>query len=466
VPEVVRNNLGITFAKVERRKIAQTLRVPGRFEYTPEAVHSYPALLEGRVELLVGQFTQVEQGELLFKLDAPGWRERQAELDALHTRIEAARANLAARESVIVETQASLEAVSAGLATVKELAEVIEKHSVLLREAEKVWEERLVVLEEMSRNGVGKAADLTEARSKLVDARAKFTEESEKHIELELRQSELMAEQKRLQAAKPRQEAELVAVRFELEAALAATAFAMTQTAVLTGFTEQSLAEIDQGKPRWRRLQQLEIRARSKGVVARLNVSGGAWVGLGAEVLSVVDPAKVRVHARMMQADMLRVANGHGARILPPAGGTLSYEAPLEGKVAVGLTGDADERVIDLFVTPEKTLGWARPGVAVEVEITLASTDEAVFAMPVHCAVRDELERVFFRRDPNNADKVIRIAGEFGISDGRWIHVKAGVIEGDEIVLGGVYELKLTGSGKATAGGHFHADGTYHPGDD
>ena len=26
----------------------------------------------------------------------------------------------------------------------------------------------------------------------------------------------------------------------------------------------------------------------------------------------------------------------------------------------------------------------------------------------------------------------------------------------------GVYELKLTGSGKPTGGGHFHADGTLH----
>jgi hypothetical protein len=28
--------------------------------------------------------------------------------------------------------------------------------------------------------------------------------------------------------------------------------------------------------------------------------------------------------------------------------------------------------------------------------------------------------------------------------------------------LGGVYELKLTGSGKPTGAGHFHADGTWH----
>ena len=201
-------------------------------------------------------------------------------------------------------------------------------------------------------------------------------------------------------------------------------------------------------------------------MVAEIAASHGAWVEQGAPILTVVDPEQVRVRARALQADLSRIMNGQNAKILPPAGGTLALEIPLEGKVALGLTGDADERVIDLFVTPEKTLGWARPGVAVEVEITLDSTEEAVLAVPVSSVVRDELQRILFRRDPNNADKVIRIAGEFGLSDGRWIEIKRDVVEGDEVVLGGVYELKLTGSGKPTGAGHFHADGTWHEGAD
>jgi hypothetical protein len=36
------------------------------------------------------------------------------------------------------------------------------------------------------------------------------------------------------------------------------------------------------------------------------------------------------------------------------------------------------------------------------------------------------------------------------------------VKEGDEIVLGGAYQLVLATSGTAQKGGHFHADGTFH----
>ena len=56
IPAAVRSNLGITFATVERRKIQDTLRVPGTFEYLPSAKREYRTMLVGRVELLVDQF--------------------------------------------------------------------------------------------------------------------------------------------------------------------------------------------------------------------------------------------------------------------------------------------------------------------------------------------------------------------------------------------------------------------------
>ena len=53
-----------------------------------------------------------------------------------------------------------------------------------------------------------------------------------------------------------------------------------------------------------------------------------------------------------------------------------------------------------------------------------------------------------------------------GANDGRWVVIKSGVLEGDEIVLDGVYELQLATASDSARGGHFHADGTFHEGDD
>jgi hypothetical protein len=67
-----------------------------------------------------------------------------------------------------------------------------------------------------------------------------------------------------------------------------------------------------------------------------------------------------------------------------------------------------------------------------------------------------------FRRDPRNPDQVIRAEADCGLDDGRWLEIKSGLAEGDEIVLAGAYELMLASSGAAPKGGHFHADGTFH----
>ena len=48
IPEAVRRNLGIAFAKVESRTVARTLRGPGRVEPLPTAHREYRAPLGGR----------------------------------------------------------------------------------------------------------------------------------------------------------------------------------------------------------------------------------------------------------------------------------------------------------------------------------------------------------------------------------------------------------------------------------
>ena len=59
---------------------------------------------------------------------------------------------------------------------------------------------------------------------------------------------------------------------------------------------------------------------------------------------------------------------------------------------------------------------------------------------------------------------MIRTVADLGVSDGRWVAVNSGVKVGDEVVVEGVYELKLVAAagGGPRGGGHFHADGTWH----
>src|SRR5688572_12108417 len=100
VPEAVRQNLGITFAKVERRRVASTLRVPGRFELLPTARREYRASLAGSVRLLVSQYEEVGKGKPIFRMDSPEWHTLKRELHEAEAGIERATAELAVAQQI------------------------------------------------------------------------------------------------------------------------------------------------------------------------------------------------------------------------------------------------------------------------------------------------------------------------------------------------------------------------------
>ena len=100
-------------------------------------------------------------------------------------------------------------------------------------------------------------------------------------------------------------------------------------------------------------------------------------------------------------------------------------------------------------------------GVA-EVVVDRGSAVE--LAVPQRAVITDGLQRVLFRRAPDNPNQVIRLEADAGVSDGRWVEILSGLAEGDEVVLGGIYELMLGSStdGARQQGGHFHSDGSFH----
>jgi Cu(I)/Ag(I) efflux system membrane fusion protein len=215
--------------------------------------------------------------------------------------------------------------------------------------------------------------------------------------------------------------------------------------------------------PLWREIDRITVRASRAGVVETLALANGAWASETSLVLSIVQPDQVRFRARGMQSDLGRLAKGLPARIVPPAGGSLDVQHPMEGELVIGLAADPEERTVELLVTPRRLSAWARPGVSAFLEVLVAGGQPAL-AVPASAVVQDGLEHVVFRRDPTDPDSVLRVPAELGVSDGRWVVVKRGVQPGDEVVLDGVYQLMLATSGAAQPGGHFDPDGTFHTG--
>lgn len=430
IPASVRANLGVTFVGVERRRVAATLRVPGRFEYVPTARTEYRASVPGRIDLEVEELERVEQGARLYVIDSHAWRDHQRELS---------------------DTAGTIARLMAEIETFGPLRVAHEAHAARLEGVIEVRAERIAQLEEVASAGGGRRAQLLDARSELAAAEAALTEVRERDATLDAEESR---------------------ARVDLVAARGRMALLLEAASALAGASVEELqADVD-GAPRWRGLRSLEVHADAAGVVEALNITDGAWAAEGAAVVTLVRPDRLRFHARGLQSDLALLRSGLPGRIVPPrptaSDGAVALTDAMPGVVALGLGGDPDARTVDLYVTPDALASWARPGVSAQLEVTLDPDAPEALAVPLAAVQRDGLRSVLFKRATDDPDQAVRVEADLGRDDGRWVEVLSGFGPGDEVVLDGAFQLMLATSqtGASQKGGHFHADGTYHEGED
>lgn len=409
IPATVRSNLSITFAQVEVRRVAKTLRVPGAFELEPRARREYRLALPGRVELLVDQYEHVIAGQPLYRFQSPAWPE------LLH--------------EIILGEQAM------GTAN----AEI-----------------------ELG------AARIGEAEAKLGLLRARL----ESLAEADFKNADLEAQVAELEATLPRLRAEVRVTEMSLVNAQRTRKHALERAGTAAGIPVAELeAEtmIDGERvPVYETIDWIEVRALDAGVVEELALTDGAYGEAPAKVLSVVDPSRVRFRATALQADLSKLLDTKAARIVAPTTGAGAMSDGVAATMTIGLEAHPEERTVTLLAQPAEARSWIRSGVSAFLEIVTDSTDAPSLAIPRAAVVQDGLVHVFFRRDPKDPNQAIRIEADLGVSDGVWVVVNSGVMKGNEVVLSGAFELKLATQqgGGLQKGGHFHADGTFHAEDD
>jgi multidrug resistance efflux pump len=426
IPPTVRSNLGITFAKVEVRNVARTIRAPGSFELAPEARREYRTMMGGRIELHVAQFAQVQPGQLLYTIDSPEWRELQQRLNETELELLQSRANADAMEPL--------------LAAHKKL------HTELER-AVAIWAQRVEQLEANRASGVISDEEIAKAQGSLAGSRAQHAEALEKEAELRLREAQIKAE---LNAHRERR---------ELILANASSLLALPLEELIEPDSQST-----QGHPRWREVRKVEVCAEAPGVVELLSVTNGTWADRSTLVLTSVQPNRLRFRAMGLQADLPKLVNGATASIAPAQTPDLDIGDSVAADLQLGLDAHPDNRTITLIGTPAELRPWMRPGVSAFLEVVVKSSGGEALAIPRSAIVKDGITHVFFRRDPQNPNQAIRIEADMGVNDGRWVVIQSGLMRGDEVVLDGAYELKLATaqSGASPRGGHFHADGSYH----
>ncbi len=426
IPPTVRENLGITFAKVEVREVIRTIRVPGSFELSPEARREYRTMVSGRIELQVPQYATVQTDAPLFSLDSPEWRELQQRLN---------------------ETELMLQRAQASAGAIEPLLEAHAYHHAELDKVISIWTERVNQLEANRSTGVVTDEEFAQARATLANTRTEHAEVLEDEPKLRLRQVQVEAD------VNAHQE------RFKL---------LMANASSLLAIPSEELAERASDSPnkrsRWREIRRIVVRAESPGMVESLKVTNGAWANEGSIVLSTVQPDRLRFRGMGLQADLPKLLNATTAHIAPPRTPGLEIGDSVPAELQIGLDAHPDNRTITLIAKPAETRSWMRAGVSAFLEVVTEGSDGKALAIPRSAIVKDGMTHVFFRRDPKNPNQAIRIEADMGVDDGRWVVINSGLMRTDEVVLDGAYELKLATAqgGTSQIGGHFHADGSFH----
>jgi hypothetical protein len=270
VPDVVQRNLGVTWSTAEYRVVQGVLRVPGRFESEPSARRTYPAPLSGRIDVLVHPFQTVAVGTPLYRLHAAGWLRLQQEL---------------------TESQAALRAADERLVAQRE-------HVAALDAALAHWQARLETLDRIGQELGGQAAERAEAAGRVAELRIGSAE-----ARRALGEAARDAHGDDGQAAGGQ-----ARLRFDL---------LLAQAGQLTGLEPSVLASSgDGGRPRWSTIAAIEVCAVAPGVVEAEVVAPGTWIPEHAIVLTVTDPAGVRLQAAGLQADLHLLRDGLPSRIV------------------------------------------------------------------------------------------------------------------------------------------------------
>lgn len=463
LPAEVIANLGITFAKAKVGRLETRLSVPGRVEIAPEARFSVRAPAPGRVVVKAARWQRVSRGDVVAELLSEELRAAQQTLVDAQAAIERADLDLLRTRAETAQVHALADGAQAALAAAKVRAQAAEAALKSARDLEAMAAARAESTRRLAEDKGLPESTIYVARKDHVDAQAMVLDAAERRDDIHALLPEL-ALRASVAASKAETAVREVAILERRKTALDLAARQQLRAlAVMTGATTDDLSKDAGGKPAWLALESISLRAPSAGIVVEVAVGDGEWVEGSTTLVRIADPTKMVFHGEVPEADAARIPADADVRIDVGCADC----APVETKLSAPLSV-ADPRTRTVRVEariPGDGSAYADGASALAAVLLARSANEEVL-VPAASVVQDELDTILFRRDPAKPDQVIRTQISIGRRAEGWVEVLSEVGEGDEVVMAGVHQLRLTGIGKAPANGHFHSDGTWHEGKD
>lgn len=213
------------------------------------------------------------------------------------------------------------------------------------------------------------------------------------------------------------------------------------------GFTEEQihlLKETHQISP------NIPLVSPIRGKVVTKNAVLGGMVDESTEILTILDPTRLRVEAAVYERDIARVREGQPVEVTVPAfpgevfQGTITYISDLLDPETRTIT------VRTVVANPDLKL---KPGMFADVSIVLSQNGGSL-ALPAEAILDDDGYALIFVQRSDESFEPRRVTP--GISEGGWIEVVDGLATGERVVTTGNFQLKSLLYEAALEAGHVH----------
>jgi len=178
------------------------------------------------------------------------------------------------------------------------------------------------------------------------------------------------------------------------------------------------------------RLQNTKIVAPFQGEIIRKYVDGGALVSSSTPIVNLVHTMTLKIVANVLERDIPLLKPGMKATIR-----TEAYpERVFEGRVArINIGLELSTRTLQAEIEIPNSNRLLKPGMFARIEIVLLEKT-GVLAIPGNAVILDQGERFVYVVEGN---KAARRAIVTGIEQDRFVEIKEGLKEGDQVVTRG-----------------------------
>ncbi len=194
------------------------------------------------------------------------------------------------------------------------------------------------------------------------------------------------------------------------------------------------------------RLQNTLIVAPFQGEIIRKYVDGGALVSSSTPIVSLVHTMTLKIVANVLERDIPLLKPGMKATIR-----TEAYpERVFEGRVArINIGLELSTRTLQAEVEIPNSNRVLKPGMFARIEVVLLEKT-GVLAIPGNAVILDQGERFVYVVEGNKAARRPIVTG---IEQDRFVEIKEGLREGDQVVVRGQEAIRENTTLRVIEGG-------------